>query len=66
MIVVLVVIVRLRGRGRRGAGGHLDVHKLNDFYKDLRERVRHMVLDKASLKAVRKEESQAGTVGTID
>ena len=41
IIVVLVVIVALRGRGRRGAGGHLDVQKLNDFYKDLRERVRH-------------------------
>ncbi|HHO8935377.1 TPA: protease SohB, partial [Pseudomonas aeruginosa] len=35
IIVVLVVIVALRGRGRRGAGGHLDVQKLNDFYKDL-------------------------------
>ena len=59
IIVVLVVIVALRGRGRRGAGGHLDVQKLNDFYKDLRERVRHSVLDKASLKALRKEESKA-------
>lgn len=59
IIVVLVVIVALRGRGRRGAGGHLDVQKLNDFYKDLRERVRHSVLDKTSLKALRKEESKA-------
>ncbi|VFT33951.1 inner membrane peptidase [Pseudomonas aeruginosa] len=56
---MLVVIVALRGRGRRGAGGHLDVQKLNDFYKDLRERVRHSVLDKTSLKALRKEESKA-------
>ncbi len=30
IIVVLVVIVALRGRGRRGAGGHLDVQKLNE------------------------------------
>ncbi|MBH9383062.1 protease SohB [Pseudomonas aeruginosa] len=59
IIVVLVVIVALRGRGRRGAGGHLDVQKLNDFYTARRERVRHSVLDKASLKALRKEESKA-------
>ncbi len=35
------------------------MQKLNDFYRDLRERVRHSVLDKTSLKALRKEESKA-------
>jgi serine protease SohB len=54
------------GDGRRGAQQgagqdrrHLDVHKLNDFYKELHERLEHSVLDKDQLKATRKEEAKA-------
>ncbi|BAN49390.1 protease SohB [Metapseudomonas resinovorans] len=59
ILVVLVAIAALRGRNRRTASGHLDVRKLNDFYKDLRERLEHSVLDKAHVKAARKAEAKA-------
>lgn len=58
VVVVLVVIAALRGRGRRSSG-HLEVRKLNDFYKDLRERLQSSVLDKDKLKALRKSEHKA-------
>lgn len=58
VVVVLVTIAALRGRGRR-SGGHLEVRKLNDFYKDLRERLQSSVLDKDKLKALRKSEQKA-------
>ena len=58
VLVVLVVVAALRGRGRR-SGGHLEVRKLNDFYKDLRERLQGSVLDKDKLKALRKSEQKA-------
>ncbi|HEY6610749.1 MAG TPA: protease SohB, partial [Pseudomonas sp.] len=38
ILVVLVAIAVMRHRERR-AGGHLEVHKLNDFYKSLRDRL---------------------------
>jgi inner membrane peptidase. Serine peptidase. MEROPS family S49 len=59
IVIVLVVIAALRGRGRRGGSGHLEVHKLNDFYKELRERLQHSVLEKARLKALRKSEAKS-------
>ncbi len=59
ILVVLAAIAALRGRNRRVASGHLDVRKLNDFYKDLRERLEHSVLDKARLKSLRKAEAKA-------
>ncbi|MDH4568388.1 protease SohB [Pseudomonas sp. BN414] len=62
ILVVLVVIAALRGRNRRVASGHLDVRKLNDFYKDLRERLEHSVLDKAHVKAARKAETKAAKI----
>ena len=58
VVVVLVTIAALRSRGRR-SGGHLEVRKLNDFYKDLRERLQISVLDKDKLKALRKSEQKA-------
>lgn len=58
VVVVLIVIAALRGRGRRGSSGHLEVHKLNDFYKELRERLQHGVLEKDKLKALRKSEAK--------
>ena len=57
IIVVLVVIVALRGRGRRGAGGHLDAEAQRFLQGPARAGPPH--LDKASLKALRKEESKA-------
>ena len=59
ILVVLAAVAALRGRNRRVASGHLDVRKLNDFYKDLRERLEHSVLDKARLKSLRKAEAKA-------
>lgn len=60
IVVILVALAALRrGRGRHAGGGHLDVHKLNDFYKGLRQRIEHAVLDKETAKARRKEEAKA-------
>ena len=56
IVVVLVAIAATRGRGRR-AGGQLQVHKLNDFYRDLRERLEQSVLPKDQLKATHKAEA---------
>ncbi|MNO68921.1 putative protease SohB [compost metagenome] len=58
VVVILVVVAALRDRGRRTGGGHLDVRKLNDFYKELRERLQHSVLDKDRFKALRKAEAK--------
>ncbi|MBC9250318.1 protease SohB [Pseudomonas alcaligenes] len=59
VIVVLASIAALRGKGRSKGSGHLEVHKLNDFYKALRERLAHALLDKAQLKARSKAEAKA-------
>ena len=58
ILVILVSIAAMRGKGRR-AEGQLHVSKLNEFYQELHQRVEEMVLDKAQLKAVRKAKSKA-------
>jgi len=57
IIVVLAAFAAARSKGRRG-GGQLQVSKLNDFYKDLRQRLESAVLDKAQLKAIQKAEAK--------
>ncbi|MBH3426512.1 protease SohB [Pseudomonas alkylphenolica] len=59
ILVVLSAIAGLRGKGRRKAGGQLQVSKLNEFYKDLRERLESSLLDKGQLKALRKQQAKA-------
>jgi serine protease SohB len=58
-LIVLSAIAGLRGKGRRKGGGQLQVNKLNEFYKDLRERLESSLLDKAQLKALRKQQAKA-------
>ncbi|KIU54222.1 peptidase [Pseudomonas putida] len=58
LLVVLSAIAGLRGKGRRKAGGQLHVTRLNDFYKDLRERLESGLLDKSQLKALRKQQAK--------
>ena len=58
IIVVLVAIASMRGRGRRSSGGQLQVTKLNDFYKALRDRLEGSLLDKARLKVLRKTQAK--------
>ena len=59
IVVVLVAIASLRSKGRSKTSGQLQVTRLNDFYKGLRERLEHSLLDKARLKALRKEQAKA-------
>ncbi|MGN8249520.1 MULTISPECIES: protease SohB [Pseudomonas] len=59
ILVVLSAIAGLRGKGRRKPGGQLQVTRLNEFYKDLRERLESGLLDKAELKALRKQQAKA-------
>ncbi|NER60018.1 protease SohB [Pseudomonas sp. MAFF212428] len=58
LLVVLSAIAGLRGKGRRKPGGQLQVTRLNDFYKELRERLESRLLDKAQLKALRKQQAK--------
>ena len=58
IVVVLVAIASMRGKGRRRGGGQLQVVKLNDFYKGLRERLEQSLLDKDRLKALRKAQAK--------
>lgn len=60
IVAVLVAIAALRrGRGRQRGAGHLQVHKLNDFYKSMREHLEEALLPKDQLKAQRKQETRA-------
>lgn len=59
IVIVLVAIASMRGKGRRRSAGQLQVTKLNDFYKALRERLEQSLLDKDRLKALRKEQAKS-------
>lgn len=59
ILVVLVALASLRRGRSKQAAGHLEVHKLNDFYKSMRERLEQAVLSKEQLKAQRKREAKA-------
>ncbi|ROO00593.1 protease SohB [Pseudomonas moraviensis] len=58
ILVVLASFAALRSKGRRKSAGQLQVSKLNDFYKGLRERLEQTLLDKDQLKALRKSEAK--------
>ncbi|NNJ15710.1 protease SohB [Pseudomonas putida CSV86] len=58
LLVVLSAIAGMRGKGRRKAGGQLQVTRLNEFYKDLRERLESGLLEKHQLKALRKQQAK--------
>lgn len=61
-LTVVVAILLVAGglaaaaqrRRHHGSEGHLEVHKLNERYQDLRDSLRHGVLDKAAWKAEHK------------
>ena len=55
ILVVLVMLAALRGKGRRRSAGQLQISKLNDFYKGLRETLEQSLLSKDQLKALRKQ-----------
>lgn len=59
ILVVLISFAALRSKGRRKNAGQLQVSKLNDFYKGLRERLEQTLLDKDQLKALRKSQGKA-------
>lgn len=59
ILVVLSAIAGLRGKGRRKPGGQLQVTRLNEVYKELRERLESGLFDKAELKALRKQQAKA-------
>ncbi|WP_024694677.1 protease SohB [Pseudomonas syringae] len=58
IVVVLIAIASMRGKGRRKTAGQLQVTRLNDFYKGLRERLEQSLLGKERLKALRKEQAK--------
>jgi serine protease SohB len=58
IVIVLLAIAAVRGKGRRHVG-QLQVNKLNDFYKELHQRLEQSVLNKDQLKAAHKAEAKA-------
>jgi len=58
IVVVLVTAATLRSKGRRRSAGQLQVSKLNDFYKGLRERLEQSLFDKDQLKTLRKQQAK--------
>jgi serine protease SohB len=58
ILVVLGALAVLRSKGRH-ASGQLQVSKLNDFYKQLHDRLEHSVLSKEQHKKAHKEASKA-------
>ena len=59
ILVVLVTLAALRGKGRRRSAGQLQISNLNDFYKGLRERLEQSLLSKDQLKTLRKQTAKA-------
>ncbi|MDY7560287.1 protease SohB [Pseudomonas sp. 10B1] len=58
ILIVLAAFASVRSKGRRKSAGQLQVSKLNDFYKALRERLEQSLLDKDRLKVLRKEQAK--------
>ena len=58
IVVVLVTVAALRGRGRRTTG-QLQVNKMNEFYKGLRDKLEQTLLSKAQLKSLHKQQAKA-------
>ncbi|MCW2099829.1 UNVERIFIED_ORG: inner membrane peptidase [Pseudomonas psychrophila] len=58
ILVVLVTLAALRGRGRKTAG-QLQVSKMNEFYKGLRDKLEQSLLSKDQLKSLRKQQAKA-------
>ena len=56
-VVVLVTVAALRGRGRRTTG-QLQVNKMNEFYKGLRDKLEQTLLSKAQLKSLHKQQAK--------
>ena len=59
ILVVLVTLAALRGKGRRRSAGQLQISNLNDFYKGLRERLEQSLLSKDQLRTLRKQTAKA-------
>lgn len=59
ILIVLAAFASVRSKGRRKSMGQLQVSKLNDFYKALRDRLEQSMLDKDRLKVLRKEQAKA-------
>lgn len=59
IVLVISVVSASGGRGRRGGKkGAVRVRKLNKHFEELRDSLREVVLDKQSLKSLRKEEKK--------
>ncbi|MQT77611.1 protease SohB [Pseudomonas helleri] len=57
ILVVLLTLAALRGRGRKTAG-QLQVSKMNEFYKGLRDKLEQSLLSKDQLKSLRKQQAK--------
>ena len=59
IVIVLIALASMRRGRSKQSGGHLEVHKLNEFYKSMRERLEQAVMEKDAFKALRKREAKA-------
>ncbi|MGI9275366.1 MAG: protease SohB [Endozoicomonas sp.] len=58
LLVVVIVATVLGQKSKKMHKGHLEVRKLNDHYKELKENLQHSVLNKESLKKLGKEQKK--------
>jgi len=57
-VLVLSALAALRKKGRERSG-HLEIHKVNEFYEDLQDFMQEMVLEPSVLKEQRKAKARA-------
>ncbi|RYY04081.1 MAG: protease SohB [Gammaproteobacteria bacterium] len=58
VFIVVSLIVSAGGRGKKSEKGHIQVSKLNEKFKSLREALQHAVLDEDQLKIFEKDEKK--------
>ena len=57
IVVVLVAVAAMRGKGRRTTG-QIQIIKMNEFYKGLRDKLEQSLLSKDQLKSMRKQQAK--------
>ena len=58
IFIVVSLMVSASGRGKKSEKGHIQISKLNEKYKAMREALEHAVLDEDQLKLLEKDEKK--------
>lgn len=58
VVILIIVAVAAGSKAKKASKGHLEIDKLNDHYKELKENLEHSLLDKDALKQRAKAEKK--------